>query len=279
MNRNLIALKKACLNKNITFNTHHGSENLVSLNINEKIYPFINWTTPLNSHSISKLCQDKDYFYSFYKDVIMMPKTSSYLNPYIDERYNEYLKELTISQIVNEMDKAHNYPFIVKQNSGSWGTNVFKVNNFKELEKAILSIFNMNSASYDYICLGQDLINIKQEFRVIYLNGEYQFSYKKVIEDAQFVDNLSPLHWEGSKAVIVDDPEDIQKIKNFCLPMFDKMMIPFCGLDIALDINGDYWLIEANSAPGFDKIIIDEGDDIIIKLYENILDLIPSLSN
>jgi len=85
---------------------------------------------------------------------------------------------------------------------------------------------------------------------------------------------LSPFHNDDSTAVFINDSEEIQKIKDFCSPIFRKMMIPFCGLDIALDINGNYWLIEANSAPGFDKIIEDEGDERIVKLYEDIIKLL-----
>lgn len=273
MNRNNKALIKACKNKNIEFQINHKSKNLISLFINKKIYLFLNWATPLNSQSITKLCQDKDFFYSIYHDVINMPQTTSYLNPYSNEKYTQYLNETTIYETVNNILETHNYPLIIKKNSGSWGTNIFKVNNFQKLEKSILTVFNMNSASFDYICLAQDYIDIKQEFRVIFLNGEYQFSYEKIVsKNIKHDDEQSPFSYEDSKAQLIQDEKIISNIKDFCAPLFLKLMIPFCGLDIALDKNGKYWLIEANSAPGFDNLIKHENEDIVISLYEKIID-------
>jgi glutathione synthase/RimK-type ligase-like ATP-grasp enzyme len=272
MNKNIQTLIKACNNKKISYSLHHKSNNLITVFINNKEHLFLNWATPLNNQAIVKLCQDKDYFYSFYNDVIKMPKTSSFLNPYSDEKYIQYLNEKTIYEIISNIEKTHSFPFIIKKNSGSWGTNVFKVNSFRELESSVLSVFNMNSAAFDYVCLAQDIINIKQEFRVIYLNGEYQFSYEKVFaENFDFSKELSPFSDENTKAKFINDKNLIDKLNSFCRPIFDKLTIPFCGLDVAVDVNGDFWLIEANSAPGFDKIIRDEGDDLIIKLYEKIL--------
>ena len=63
---------------------------------------------------------------------------------------------------------------------------------------------------------------------------------------AVFKDNLSPLHWEGAKAKIVTSHDEIEKLKSFCAPIFDKLMIPFCGLDVVKNKAGEYWLIEAN---------------------------------
>ncbi|NQY65118.1 MAG: hypothetical protein HRT38_15610 [Alteromonadaceae bacterium] len=63
----------------------------------------------------------------------------------------------------------------------------------------------------------------------------------------------------------------IQKLDDFCSPIFSKLMIPFCGLDVALDNTGEFWLIEANSSPGFDHIIEHEGDNYIVDLYQKIL--------
>ena len=271
MNKNIEAIEQACKEKGVLYSVHHDTGNLISIEINNSKHMFVNWTTPLNPQSIMQLCQDKDYFYSFYKNIIKMPKTSSFLNPYSDEKYSKYLKLKTIFEIIKSIEQDHNYPIIIKKNRGSWGANVFKVNDTRELEKGLLKIFNMNSASFDYVCLAQEFIEIKQEYRVIYLNGEHQFSYKKVIDDALFSNNLSPLHWEGSKSELVRDNETLKHIINFCSPIFDELMIPFCGLDVALDNTGKFWLIEANSSPGFDHIIEHQGNKEIVTLYKKMI--------
>ena len=235
---------------------------------------FVNWATPLNPQSIMQLCQDKGYFYSFYKDVIKMPSTLAFLNPYADERYEVYLEEKTVFSIIETIEHNYSYPLIVKKNRGSWGTNVFKVHSRKELEKGVLDIFNMNSAAFDYVCVAQEWIDIAVEYRVVFLNGEHQFSYKKIIDDAQYRGNLSPLHWEGARAELVDDKGCIANFKAFCKPLFKKLCIPFCGLDIAVDKSGEFWLLEANAAPGFAHIIEDGGGHEVVRLYRNMLEML-----
>ncbi|PIE41371.1 MAG: alpha-L-glutamate ligase [Gammaproteobacteria bacterium] len=271
MNKNIKALTKACGNLNILFENYHETNNLVSVHVGANDYVFVNWTTPLNSQSIMQLCQDKDYFYSYYRDVINMPKTSAFLNPYSDEKYKQYLHEKTVYEIINAIESHHSYPMIIKKNRGSWGANVFKVKDRRQLEKGLLDIFNMNSFLFDYICLAQDYIDIEKEYRAIFLSGELQFCYYKIIDGAIYTDNLSPLHWEGSKAKLVSDLDEKKFLSEFCAPLFDKLMIPFCGLDIARDHLGRLWLIEANSSPGFEYIIEGEGEEIAVRLYENIL--------
>lgn len=129
----------------------------------------------------------------------------------------------------------------------------------------------MNSSSFDYIALAQEYIDIEKEYRAVFLDGNYQFAYEKIIDNAKFCDNLSPLHREGSRAEFVINKKEIEAIKNLCKPMFQKNMIPFCGIDIAKSKKGEYIVIEANSSPGFDHIIKHEGESEIVKLYENIL--------
>ena len=251
--------------------SHHKTNNLISVVVNGRSHIFVNWTTPLNTQSVMKLCQDKDYFYSFYHDVVRMPKTISFLNPYSDEKYAEYLNGNTIFSIIEKIEAAFTYPLIVKKNRGSWGTNVFKVENRRALEKGLLDIFNMSSSLFDYIGLVQEYIDIEVEYRVVFLQGAYQFAYEKIMGNGTFVENLSPLHSEGSKAHYVTNDLTKQTLTDFCAPLFNKLMIQFCGLDIAQDKQGKLWLIEANSSPGFDHIIRHEGDERIIQLYEDIL--------
>ncbi len=255
----------------IPYESHHKTNNLISVVVNGRSYPFVNWTTPLNTQSVMKLCQDKDYFYSFYHDVVRMPKTVSFLNPYTEEKYAQYLNGNTIFSIIEKIEAAFTYPLIVKKNRGSWGSNVFKVENRRSLEKGLLEIFNMSSSKFDFIGLAQEFIDIETEYRVIFLNGEFQFAYEKMMGAGEFSGNLSPLHTAGSKAQYVTNETIKKALNDFCTPLFNKLMIQFCGLDIAQDKQGNLWLIEANSSPGFDHIIRHEGDERVVHLYETIL--------
>jgi glutathione synthase/RimK-type ligase-like ATP-grasp enzyme len=271
MNRNIQALIAACDRLGFAYQSHHKTNNLISVERNGRSYVFVNWTTPFNSHSVMKLCQDKDYFYSFYHDVVHMPKTLSFLNPYTDDKYARYLDSTTIFSTIEQIEAEFSYPLIVKKNRGSWGSNVFKVENRRALEKGLLDIFNMSSSRFDYIGLAQEFIDVEVEYRVIFLNGNYQFAYEKIGGEGENLDNLSPLHTEGSKAQYMTDEATIQAIQDFCAPVFDKLMIQFCGIDIAQDKAGKLWLIEANSSPGFDHIIRHEGDELVVQLYEKML--------
>ena len=49
------------------------------------------------------------------------------------------------------------------------------------------------------------------------------------------------------------------------------MAINYAGLDIALDKNGSYWLIEINSSPHYDIFVRDNGQ-IVVKMFKGILD-------
>lgn len=271
MNRNIETLIKACDELGIGYIAHHSTENLLSVKAGPTNHLFVNWTTPLNPQSIVELCKDKDYFYTFFANTTRIPKTISFLNPYCDEKYEKYLNKKTIFDIIEQTEAEITYPLIVKKNRGSWGTNVFKVIDRRGLEKSLLDVFNMNSADFDYVCLVQEYIDIKEEFRAIFLQGKHMFCYKKVINKATFDGNLSPLHWKGAYAEIVTDRTFLARLEQFCLPMFKKLNIPFCGLDIALDKQGRLYLIEANSSPGFEHIIENGGEAQVIDLYKSML--------
>lgn len=274
MNKNIETLKEACNREGIAYQDYHASGNLFSVEIGNKKHIFANWTTPVTTQSIRLLCADKDYFYSVFKDVIKMPNTRAFFNPYSDEKYTKYLAEKTIYEIIDVVEAEFVYPLIIKKNKGSWGSNVFKVNNRHELERGILTVYDARSSKFDFVCLAQEYIEIDAEFRIVYLDGEYQFGYEKITEGATFTDNLSPLHWEGSRAALVRDSAMIDRIETFCAPLFEFLMIPYCGLDIALDKQGEFWLIEANSSPGFDHIIRHEGIEPVVAMYRNLLALL-----
>ena len=271
MNRNIASLVAACEKLGVKYRFYHNTQNLVGVEVSGREWLFINWATPLNPQSLVQLCQDKDYFYNYYKDVVRMPKTEAFLNPYSDAKYEHYLHRRSIFEIIEYVEEHFQYPLIVKKNRGSWGTNVFKVENLQELEQALLHIFNMYSASFDYVALVQEYIEFEKELRAIFLNSEFIFAYEKIIEGAQFSNNLSPLHWEGSRAEFIEKGEEQNAIIELCKPLFEKLEIPFCGVDIVKSRNGEYVLIEANSSPGFDHIIKHQGNKRIIALYEQIL--------
>lgn len=271
MNANLCKLLQACQELGVEYIIHHPSENLIEVVINGHPFMFVNWATPLNSQSVTQICQDKDYFYSVYNNVVKMPETLAFLDPGCDRRYHQYRSASTVADIIDTVESTFDYPLVAKKNRGSHGRNVFKVDNRQELERCLNEIFNRNSSEYDYVCCLQKYIDIRHEYRAVFLQGTLVFLYEKTTKEARFIGNLSPLHWEGGKARLEDNEEINLAISNFCRPLFDKLMIPFCGLDIAVDTHNNYYLIEANSSPGFDHILQAGDHGMVLKTYKLLL--------
>jgi len=269
---NIKMLLAACNKLAIEYQILHPHQNLVKVNIGDRDFFFTNYSTPLTPQSIAEIFKDKQYFYQVFQDVVKMPRTLSFVSPYCDRKYQEYLKFSSIDQIINEIENNFDLPIIIKRNRGSGGNNVFKCDDLLQIRNALEQIFNVNSKNYDYVALAQEPINIVKEYRCVCLNKEQVILYDKDFSQAAFTGNLSPLHWEGAIAKQVSDRQIIADIDQFIQPIFQKMpAIAYVGLDIAVDNCGIYWLIEANSHPNFDIFIRDNGEEAIVELFQKIL--------
>lgn len=273
---NIKMLIKACQKLSIDYEILHPNQNVVKVKFGDREYYFTNYSTPLTPQSVAEIFKDKQYFYQIFQDVVKMPRTISFISPYCDEKYLEYLEFPSIDKIIAEIEKNFALPVIIKRNRGSGGNNVFKCENLPEIRKALDHIFNVNSKNYDYVALVQETINIVKEYRSVCLNQEQIVLYEKDISQAVFTGNLSPLHWEGAIAKQVNDAQVIQAIEQFIKPIFQKMAIAYVGLDVALDDQGNYWLIEANSHPNFDIFIRDNGEEAIVQLFQKVLEYLKT---
>jgi glutathione synthase/RimK-type ligase-like ATP-grasp enzyme len=268
---NIKILIEACKKSSIDHEILHPNQNVVKVKFGDREYYFTNYSTPLTPQSIAEFFKDKQYFYQIFQDVVQMPRTISFISPYCDVKYLEYLEFPSIDNIIAEIERSFALPIIIKRNRGSGGNNVFKCADLLETRNALERIFNTNSKNYDYVALVQEPINIVKEYRSVCLNQEQIVLYEKDISKAKFTGNLSPLHWEGAIAKQVNDAQMIQAINQFIQPIFQKMAIAYVGLDVALDDQGQYWLIEANSHPNFDIFIRDNGEEAIVQLFQKIL--------
>jgi glutathione synthase/RimK-type ligase-like ATP-grasp enzyme len=272
---NIKMLLEACKKLSIEYEILHPNQNLVKVKICDREFYFTNYSTPLTPQSIAEIFKDKQYFYQVFRDVVKMPRTVSFISPYCDQKYKEYLQFSTIEEIIAEIESNFELPIILKRNRGSGGNNVFKCGDLPQIRNALDRIFDVNSKNYDYVALAQEPINIVKEYRSVCLNQEQVILYDKDFSQAEFVGNLSPLHWDGAIAKQVNDLETIAAIAEFIKPIFQKMpAIAYVGLDVAIDDRGVYWLIEANSHPNFDIFIRDNGEDAIVQLFEKMLKLL-----
>lgn len=271
MNPNLTQLVQACDELGIVYTIHHSSGNLIEVSKSGQTHLFVNWTTPFNSHAIAKLCTDKEYFYRIIHPIIAMPATIGYVNPHT-VKYHSYVEFPTTEAIANDILAHFDLPVIVKMNRGTTGINVFSCTTIEQIQQRLEQIYNRNSSLFDYVALAQQYIAIKQEYRIIYLDGVLQFAYEKNIDHATFAGNLSRLHWSGARAIQIDDAQLLAELRAFCAPLFARLPLRFCGLDVARDDQGALWLIEANSSPGFDVFVRDGGGPRMIMLYKQMLD-------
>ncbi|MBX9257052.1 alpha-L-glutamate ligase [Desmonostoc muscorum CCALA 125] len=267
---NVSLLLQACENLNISYEIIYPAENLIKVKFNNKHHYFCNYSTPLINQAVAKIVRDKEYTYHLLNKKIKLPRTMGFLSPLCDPKYKMYLKFPTIEDIILEIKENFETPVIVKRNSGSSGHNVFLCQNQDEIENALKEIFNLNS-KYDYVAIAQELIHIKSEYRAVYLNKELVLLYEKDITNANFIGNLSPLHWDGAKAKYISDPKILSEIDNFTRPIFEELDLDYGGLDIVLDKDNQYWLIEINSHPNFTIFTRDNGKEHALKVFEKIL--------
>ncbi|MDZ8070278.1 MAG: ATP-grasp domain-containing protein [Nostoc sp. DedQUE08] len=267
---NVSLLLKACENLNISYEILHPSENLVKIKLNSKQHYFCNYSTPLLNQAVAHLLKDKEYTYHVLNKKVKLPLTVGFLSPFCDIKYKIYLKFPTIQDIVLEIKENFETPVIIKRNSGASGHNVFLSKNLDEIETALKEIFTINH-KYDYVALAQEFIQIKSEYRAVFLNKELVLLYEKDITDAKFIGNLSPLHWDGAKAKYINDPQILSEIANFAQPVFEELDLDYGGFDIVLDRDNQYWLIEINSHPNFGIFIRDNGEEHVLKIFEKML--------
>lgn len=267
---NISLLLQACKNLNLSYEIIHPAENLIKIKLNNKPHYFCNYSTPLINQAVAHLLKDKEYTYHVLNKKVKLPRTLGFLSPFCDTQYKIYLKFPTIQNIVLEIKENFETPVIIKRNSGASGHNVFLCQNIDEIETALKEIFNINH-KYDYVALAQEFIHIKSEYRAVFLNKELVLLYEKDISHAQFVGNLSPLHWNGAKANYINDPQILSEITNFAKPVFEELDLDYGGLDIVLDRDNQYWLIEINSHPNFSIFTRDNGDEHVLRVFEKIL--------
>jgi glutathione synthase/RimK-type ligase-like ATP-grasp enzyme len=269
---NISLVLQACQELNITYEILASNQNLIRIQQSGQDYYFVNYCTPFDSAPIVEIFKDKEYTYQLLQGKIRIPQTVGFVSPFCDEKYRQYLTLQDCAQIAIEVTKIFPIPVIIKKNRGSAGNNVFLCETHEQIQAAIETVFNLNSKDYDYVCLAQEYINIRHEYRAVFFNKKLVLLYEKDKSDARFMGNLSPLHWEGAKAQHISDSKILSEIENFVQPVFAEISVNYGGFDIAIDKNGEYWLIEINSSPNYDIFVRDNDRQIVVTMFKDILE-------
>lgn len=267
MNINLQCLVAACELEGRSYRVFHPSRNVIAVGQ----HYFVNWSVPLLPYSLGRLCTDKDYTYHVFHEHVRMPRSRSFLSPFVATEYQPYLEHPSLDSVIAAGLAWSSLPVVLKANGGSHGTNVYLCTTPTQLREGFAAIFNVESKDYDYVAVMQSYVKPEREARVIFVDGRVSFGYWKSLQDARFVGNLSPLHWEGSKAIPCSDA-DLERLATFMMPVFlECPELRYVGVDIIEDEHGDLWLIELNCSPGFAIFVRDNGRGAVIRMFQDVL--------
>jgi glutathione synthase/RimK-type ligase-like ATP-grasp enzyme len=267
---NMRSLVQACQNLNFDYAKIDQLGNLISVNIDGRYFYFTISKVPINNEPVAAICVNKSYTYWAMSGELPMPKTKDYLDPdSTDELVSNNAEFKNQKLIVADVIKNFDFPLIIKMNSGSKGRHVYKCSNKRKVANAVKSVFNKKQKDYDTSLLAQRFIEIKNEYRVILMEGEIMLLYEKVSNEKNT--NLSPLHNDDGRAELVLDENITKAIKDIVDKSPTLQNFEWIGLDIARDNNGEWFVLELNTRPGFSYFIRDNGDELIVKMYEKLL--------
>lgn len=225
--------------------------------------------TPFNSESMAALCKDKEHQYELLKNQVKMPKTMGFLDYTVSEEYRHYLTYDSLPAIIDAVQSNFSYPLVIKKNRGALGIHVFLCHNVDELTTAINTVFDKTSPDYDYVVLAQEYIKTKLEVRVIFFDGQPVLSYERHFADVEF----GARYWEtdDGKAIHIDNNALIEKATEAFTPAVTLPGLRFVALDIIIDEQDNYHLIELNSGPKVKNYIQSHGDTAVVQMYRKIL--------
>lgn len=269
----ITALIQACKELGLRYVSLDKNNFQIEITKNNQVYSFLPNRNPLNLAIHEQIANDKFYTYQLLKNTIAQPRTEMFLDPNVKELFQKYKEFKTQQEISTHINNKFTFPLVLKRNSGGGGNNVFKCANEQELRQSLATIYDKNARSYDHVAIVQEFITNIKEYRVIVIDNTIELVYLKDNSNGNFSGNLSPLHWNNSKAVINNQKELVERMSSFIAPMLATFPIRYAGLDIVLDQENNLWLIEINSTPSFDCLVRDNGILPVVKLYKRILEV------
>ena len=256
----------------------------------------------LNDHALGSIMDDKYALYDVLraKDI---PVAEHHIL-FKDTNTNDYAEGHNKKDLVRDFFQKHK-EIVLKSNTGSCGTGVFKITNKEDLEEVLDNLLQKNhSISY---C---PFYPIKSEYRMIVLDGEIQLMYKKikpvVIGNGQdtikdlllafnqpyFKDKLEEdkynevlpkgevfeYDWRfnlSRGAAISTQIEDYkrQKLVGIKNELCKIVRIGFASIDV-IETEEDFLVLELNSGVMTENImeLIDNGEEFVKYIYSNAID-------
>lgn len=204
-----------------------------------------------NSADAIEACDDKALTFIKLKNTdIKMPKT--FCAPMtFDKEYKDYT-------FVLQVEGSLGYPFVIKENKGSFGEQVYLVKNYYEAVEKIKSIGHCEFIMQEFIesSKGRDVR--------IHVVGDKIVTAMERINDNDFRANIT----NGGKMKKYE-PTDAQC--EMALKVCRELQLDFAGVDIMFGKDGEPILCEVNSNAHFKNIFDCTGVNVAEHIIEYIL--------
>lgn len=160
-----------------------------------------------------------------------------------------------------EVSKSLKFPFVLKEPVGSKGEKVTLCTeaNFSE-------VFGPNR---EY--LGQEFINYTADYRIHVAGDETFCIYERVAPEGDFRANVSL----GGDMKKVDDPLLLEKLSELALRVTRALSVDYGGVDIISDKDGNLFVLEFNTNPGFKNVSEITG----VPFYERVASYYESIAS
>lgn len=260
----------------------------------------IRYKMDLNSFTSSEIACDKYACFEILKsNNIPIIDHTMIFNP---KTRRDYVTSMDLEIAKNLFDK-YNRKIVIKANNSYQGKEVFLVEEKDNIEKTILDIFSRNNDSLS-ICPFE---KIKNEYRMIILDNECLFGYKKektsIVGNgnksiAEFISELEiekpdknldfdyipkegekiELNWKfnlsgGAKAMPITDLNLKVMLEKIALDSAKAINIKFASVDIVETENKELKVMEINATVCMNKFskIFDNGYEIAKDIYRKAL--------
>jgi len=288
-------IKKICNKNNIKFKLL-SKDWVIMLEKDNKTRFITGCKFDLNNHAIGEVLDDKYALYEVLSENNIPTVENNILYP--SNNMNDYALDANSSELVKKYFMHHNNNIVLKPCNGTCGLDVYHIVNIDEIDESLNKLFKKNeSISY---CPYYD---IKNEYRVIILNGNIEIVYKKekplvkgngkdsikrlllnfnyeyfkdklddevydiILEDGK----LYEYNWKfnlstGAKASFDIESYDKEEIEKIVKDIIDKIDLRFVSIDI-IKTNNEFLVLEINSGVMMENLI-NMVDDV--KVVENI---------
>ena len=207
-----------------------------------------------NKAKVIEICDDKGLTALYLENhSIKMPKTILAPFTYQNIGYTNY-------DFLDNVIKQLSFPFIVKENKGSFGQQVYLVSNKQELLHLMQKIGTKNILFQEFIqsSFGRDV-------RLYVIGKKVVLSVKRIAQNGDFKANVS----NGGTMVPFTPSKEFIEMAQKVARILD---VDFAGIDLLFDENEKPIFCEINSNAHFKNVYKATGVDLSILLVDYILE-------